>query len=113
MQRILTISARVLGLAAILFISSFALDVFGTDQPMPQTLLALAIHLIPTYLLVAILIVAWRLPLVGGILFLVVSLVPFMMLDRNPMWVNALLAGPFVLVGVLFALADIAGRRHN
>ena len=113
MARLATIIARVLGVLAILFISSFALDVFVPGRPLPQALLGFLIHLIPSYVLTAFLIVAWRLPLVGGILFLVVSTVPFMMLDRNPLWVNALLAGPFVLTGALFVAADLAGRRDS
>lgn len=113
MQRFLTIAARTAGIVAILFISSFALDVFRSDVPLAQALWGFLIHLIPSFLLIVILVVAWRLPMVGGILFLVVSLVPFMLLDGNPLWVNALLAGPFVLVGILFVSADALARRER
>lgn len=58
---------RVLAILFIAFISIFALDVFGE----PRWLLALFIHLIPSYFLIAITIIAWKNETFGGILFLI------------------------------------------
>lgn len=57
--RLLYWSPRVLGIAYVIFISIFALDVFGEAHGLLQTGLALAVHLIPSMVTVAILIVAW------------------------------------------------------
>jgi len=72
----------------------FALDVFGE----PQWLLALTIHLIPSYILIAITIVAWRNETVGGCLFLLggVLLLVFTRLEA------LIIAIPAFIVGVLF-----------
>lgn len=113
MKRNLTIAARVLAVAAIAFIASFALDSFGPGRPLPQAVVAFIVHLVPAYVLVGILILAWIWPMAGGVLFLVVSIVPFLLLDGNPLWVNALLGVPFALVGALFLLADWFGRRPD
>ncbi len=61
---------RILSILFIAFISMFALDVFGE----PRWLLALFMHLIPSYFLVAITIVAWKYEVFGGFLFLIAGL---------------------------------------
>lgn len=93
---------RVVGILSILFISIFALDVFASGTPLSQMLLGLLIHLLPSFVLAGFLALAWRFELQGGIAFIVISSMPFILLS-NPAWVNALLAAPFLLTGVLFA----------
>lgn len=51
---------RVLTILFILFISMFALDVFGNGLGFWETLLALIMHLIPTIILTTILVLCWR-----------------------------------------------------
>jgi hypothetical protein len=53
----------------ICFLSIFALDVFSTGQSIGYILTALFMHLIPNYILIAILLIAWRDEYVGCILF--------------------------------------------
>lgn len=60
---------RVLTIAFILFLGVFALDVFGEGYSLGQTILALLIHLIPNFALLAILLVAWKWEWVGALLF--------------------------------------------
>lgn len=110
MHKALTISARTVAILGIGFISLFALDVFGIEAPPLEIALGLLIHLIPSFVLVGILVIAWRWPLAGGALFLLVAALPVVFLS-NPLWVNALLAAPFGLAGILFvAAALIPGR---
>lgn len=61
---------RVLAILLILFISMFALDVFSE----PQWPLALLIHLIPSFILIILTIIAWKKSFLGGILFLIYGL---------------------------------------
>jgi hypothetical protein len=56
------------------FISIFALDVFG-EYGFPEILVALFMHLIPTFILIAVLTVAWKWSKIGGLLFLVLAIV--------------------------------------
>jgi hypothetical protein len=60
---------RLLGIALAIFISVFALDVFSERLPFWRMMLALVVHLVPTFVLVAILLLAWRWPWVGGVGF--------------------------------------------
>ena len=61
----ITWSARILGILMAVFISLFALDVFDENF----TIVALLMHMIPTAIVVAMLLVAWRWPLIGGLLY--------------------------------------------
>jgi hypothetical protein len=58
---------RVLAILWIIFMSIFALDAFDN----PQWLLALLIHLMPSFILVVITLIAWKGERLGGILFLI------------------------------------------
>lgn len=110
MQRFLFWAPRLIAIAGIAFISMFALDVFEPGRSVVWILTALVMHLIPSFVLAALLALAWRFELAGGVLFVLVSAVPFAFLP-NDWWVNAILAAPFALTGVLFILAHVARRR--
>ena len=60
---------RILCILAILLISMFALDSFSPERTFWQNLGAFLIHLIPSFALIALLIVAWKWELPGGIAF--------------------------------------------
>lgn len=65
---------RILCILAILFISMFALDSFTPGLTIWQQLGAFFIHLIPSYILIALLIIAWKWEYFGGIIFIVIGL---------------------------------------
>lgn len=48
------------------FLAMFAFDVFEGSAPWPKKLLGFAIHLMPTWLLLLVLAVAWKNPRLGG-----------------------------------------------
>ena len=62
----------ILGLSILLavFISLFALDVFEQEK----WLLALIIHLIPTYVVVILTVIYWKKEFLGGILWLILGI---------------------------------------
>ena len=68
-RRLLFWTPRVLCIAFALFLSLFALDVFGQGLGFWKTLSALMIHLIPTFIVVALLAVAWRREWIGAVGF--------------------------------------------
>ena len=96
---------RVISILFILFISIFALDVFGENYDFWGTVLALFLHLIPTFILVAALVLAWRYEWVGALLY-----IGFAVWYLATMWgrfdwtAYAILAGVPILVGVLFGV---------
>ena len=97
-----------------LFISLFALDIFGQGYTLWETVVGLTMHLIPTFLLLAALALAWRWPAVGG--FLVLAVAAGFLVWFGPAWsgywfLYLLMLGPPVLIGLLF-LADWRLRRE-
>ena len=94
---------RALSTLFILFVSMFALDVFQEGHGFWQTLAALAIHLIPSFLMLATLLIAWRHEWVGAALFAVFG-VFFLYFVRGSWWVKCIFAVPCLLTAWLFYL---------
>ena len=65
---------RILGLFFAVFISIFALDAFGGGEPIGEQILGFLIHMIPSYILILILLIAWKWQLAGGILYILIGL---------------------------------------
>jgi hypothetical protein len=61
---------RILSIAFTLFISLFALDVFGEGF----SFIALIMNLIPTYIAIILTVIAWKKEFVGGILWLILGI---------------------------------------
>jgi hypothetical protein len=92
-----------LGILFIAFVSLFALDVFQERQGFWQTLLALTMHLIPTFIMIAVLAIAWRWEWVGTLLFAACAAV-FAFIVRGDGWVMAIFAAPCLLTAGLFLI---------
>ena len=93
-------SPRILSLAFAIFLSLFALDVFGEQSGFWRTLAALGIHLIPTGVVIALLLLAWRWESIGAALFTALGVAFLLFFPRA-----RLLSAPLFLVAALF-LAD-------
>ncbi len=92
---------RVLGILFAIYISLFAFDVFGQGTGFFKTLLAFLIHMIPAFLIIAILVLSWKWPLTGGIGFTLLGFAYIHWASRNNE-VYALIYIPIILTGVLF-----------
>lgn len=116
-KRLLYWAPRILSIAFILFISLFALDVFSDNLGFWQTLGALAIHLIPSFALLIVLILAWRWEWIGAVAFAgaglayIASLVPrsSVSLALRLEWAS-FIAVPALVLAALFL---IDWRKHN
>ena len=112
---------RILCIIAILFISVFALDAFQPELTVWQQIQAFAMHLIPSFILLLILIIAWKWELAGGIVFLIIGigLSPLVFMHNYRMngsigmslMIIATITFPFILVGVLFILGHLNKRK--
>jgi cell division protein FtsW (lipid II flippase) len=112
---------RILCILAILLISMFALDAFEPGRTIWQQLLAFIIHLIPSFILIAVLIVAWKWEKTGGIIFIIIGTALGIFLFRgnyrhnhnlwNSITIVMAMAFPFVLSGVLFILSHYLKNR--
>ena len=107
---------RIICILAILFISIFAADAFD------QGLSAVLIHLIPSFVLLAFLIVAWKWEYIGGIIFILIGLgfTPFVFMlnyNRNhSIWLSLntilVITFPFIVVGILFIVSHLLKRKN-
>jgi hypothetical protein len=100
-RRALFWAPRALCIAFIAFVSMFALDVFGAGYGFWRTLGALAMHLIPTFVMVAALAAAWRWEWIGTVLFMACAVV-FMFIVRGPWWVKMMFTVPCLVTACLF-----------
>ncbi len=108
-------SPRIICILAILFISMFAADSFAPGLTIWQQLGAFFIHLIPSFILVAVLILAWKWEKIGGIIFILLGLglSPFIFQHNYEMnqsigmslGIILMITFPFVVVGVLFIIS--------
>jgi len=68
-RRVLFWSPRALSILFIAFLSMFTLDVFDESRGFRATLLALVMHLIPSFVLIGALVLAWRWEWIGALLY--------------------------------------------
>ncbi len=122
-SKILYYTPRILCIIAILFISLFALDAFETGHSIWEKIIAFLIHLIPSFILTILLIIAWKKELLGGILFLIIGIgsSPFLFkLNYNmnhSIWLSLgiifMITIPFAAVGILFIMSHYRNRHTS
>lgn len=96
---------RLAGIAIILFISLFALDVFTPGIPLDELLLGLLMHLIPSIGLAVILALAWKWEWIGFWFFLLAALLFTLTFLRDALMGLGnmiLFSGPLLLIALLF-----------
>jgi hypothetical protein len=113
---------RALCIIAILFVSMFALDSFAPGLTIWEQIGGFLIHLIPTYILVAALIVAWNWEKIGGIILMVIGLglSPFVFSMNwhrtGSIWIALgivlVINIPFVMVGALFIISNYLKKKN-
>jgi cell division protein FtsW (lipid II flippase) len=102
---------RILSIGFVLYLSLFALDVFSEYSGL-DIILPLLIHLIPSCVLLAAVLIAWKHDLVGVIVFLGFAIFYVFMvgLDRPLSWYMGI-SLPAAIVGVLFLLSWFQKRK--
>lgn len=110
-QKVILWAPRILAVAFILFLSLFALDVFSEYEGW-DTLVPLLMHLIPSLVLAAIVLIAWRREWVGAVAFLgfAVLYVIDQGFDRPWSWYAGIPA-PAAILGILYLTSWI--QRHR
>jgi hypothetical protein len=105
-DRIRKWTPRVLAALFAAFISIFAADVFDEQHGFWNIVVALAIHLIPTWIVLALLVASWRRALVGAIAFPALgALYVVWAWGRFPWSTYAVISGPLFVLGALYAAA--------
>ena len=104
-KRALFWTPRILAIAFILFLGLFALDVFQEGHSFGETIVALLMHLIPNFIVAAILVVAWKREWIGALLFFGLGIFYIGMTWGRMHWSAHLgIGGPLLLMGILFQL---------
>jgi hypothetical protein len=105
MNKFLYWTPRILTIIFILFLGLFALDSFEGDQSMIKKLGGFFIHLVPNFVLILILVVAWKNEWVGTLAFALVGIAYIIIFwGRFPVTTYLIISGPLFLVAVLFWL---------
>jgi hypothetical protein len=112
---------RIFSILFLIWLAIFSLDVFGNGYTFWQTVLAFLMHNIPVFVLLIILIIAWKHEIVGAIAFFVAGLLYVLQLIittiRNPpfhwyhlSW-SLFIAGPAIFIAILFYIGWKQKRR--
>ena len=114
---------RILCILAILFVSMFALDAFSPGISFWRQIARFLMHMIPSFVLIIVLIIAWKHELTGGILLALIGLAasPFVYsINYNRLhsvWksvqVIALITVPFIIIGALFIVSYYLHRTKK
>jgi len=91
--------ARILAIALVIFISLFALDVFGKDfSP-----IALFMHLVPNFIVLVAVIIAWKWEEIGGLIFIGLGCAYLIFAVGNFSFLTySVISGPLFFIGILF-----------
>ncbi len=122
--KILQWTPRILCILGILFVSLFALDSFSPDRTFFQNIGAFLMHLIPSFVLLTVLLVAWKWGNVGGIILIIVGIVfSIFVFNINynqrhfTLWQSiinvSILCLPFILSGALFIISYIRKQKEH
>lgn len=112
---------RILCILAILFVSLFALDAFSPELSIWQQIGGFLIHLIPSFILLALLILAWKREFIGGIIFIIIGLgLSPIVFSHNYRMNHSIFMSlgiiltitiPFAIVGVLFIISHFKRKK--
>jgi len=87
------------------FISIFALDVFSENYTPLQIIEGLLIHLIPTCIIIAVLILSWKWQWIGAVSFTALAFAYIIMTHWKQHWsAYLLISGSLLLLGILFLI---------
>jgi hypothetical protein len=114
---------RIICILAILVVSLFAADAFESGHTIWQQLSSFFMHLIPSFILLAFLLVAWKWEFIGGIIFTAIGIVMSPVIFLHNYNVNHLsiaecirvilmITFPFIVVGILFIISYLKKKKH-
>jgi uncharacterized membrane protein len=102
---------RILSIAFVLFISLFALDVFGQYSGW-ELVVGLFMHLIPSFVLLAVVLISWKYELVGAVVFFAFAVFYVITAGLGRPWTwYAFISGPAVVVSILFLLSWLQKKK--
>lgn len=101
----------------IAFLALFSLDVITPEASLKEIRVGLIMHNIPVFIMITVLVVAWRHEVVGALGFLLAGVIYIVFTARSGLgWPIVLswsmtIAGPAFLIGALFLVNWFKGRQ--
>lgn len=103
MKKFLYWAPRILSIIMVGFTAIFAFDVFEEGKTAGEIALTLLIHLLPSIVAVAMIIIAWKREQIGGWFFLALA-VGFLFMSRFELAGILMVALPTALIGAMFLM---------
>ena len=104
-DRALIWAPRIITLAFALLIAAFAADVFGEGRPFGWVMIALIMHLIPSIVVAAIAVVAWKYEWFGATAAGFLALLYFLTKGSALPWYDTVfIAGPLAVIALLYGV---------
>jgi hypothetical protein len=109
---------RILAVVFVALLVLFSLDVISPEASLKEILVGLVMHNIPVFIMIIVLVIAWRHAVVGALGFLLAGVIYIVFTARSGLeWPIALswsmtIAGPAFLIGALF-LVNWFKKRHS
>lgn len=108
----LYLAPRILCIIFAAFLAIFALDVFTENNGFWQTVVALLMHLVPSFLILVVLAISWRWEWVGAVVFAALGvLYGVMAWGRFPMSVYFIISGPLFVIAGLFLVNWVSREK--
>lgn len=112
---------RIICILVILLVSLMAADAFSPGLSIWQQLAGFFLHLIPSFVLAGILVIAWKWELLGGAIFVIIGigLSPFIYTHNFRMnhsvgmsiTILLMVTFPFIVAGILFIVSHFLKKK--
>jgi len=119
-KNILYWAPRIICILAIVFVSLFSLDAFDPKLTLREQIVGFFIHTIPSFILIGLLLLAWKYEYIGGIILVLTGVIFSIIVFRlnykmnHSVWLSlgiiGLITFPFILAGGLFILNHLKNR---
>lgn len=99
-------AARILDILFAIFLSLFSLDVFSEEMNFWNRVVALSMHLLPSFILGVVLYFSWNREWVGGVVLPILGILYLIIGWENMHWTaHLMIALPLFVIGFLFGVS--------
>ena len=106
--------ARLVGFAFAAFLSVFAMDVFAEPGTVLEILTALLMHLIPTFLVLAVVLISWKREWLAALLFILLDVFYISITWNRVPWVGfGVITALILMLALVYFFAWKARGKQN
>jgi len=105
---------RGLGILFTIFLVLLSFDVFGKEVSLGKMLLGFFISLLPAAVVFITLLIAWKKPFIGGVIFIALGFLYMVVAISRVNWtVQFIVSGPLFLTGIFFLIDWNTARKRR